>query len=291
MDKVLTEEVLETVPGLENTAYTVSRGIHGAVLSGGTTVRAIADFFHGVWLGHPLHLLLTDLVVSTWTLGALIDLFNLNRRESRFEQAADQLITLGVAAAVPTAIAGFTDYSTISQRAVKTGMIHGLLNTLSLILNVVSLTQRRKGNRNNAVMLSSLVAGMLTFTAWLGGELSYRYRVGVNKNQTPDRPQDWTPVMSEYDLAEGQAIRREVDGHPVLLYRYGGTVYAIGAVCSHEGGPLEEGSFDGYCVECPWHHSVYDVRDGSVVHGPSTYAQPNYQARILNSQIEIRLPV
>ncbi|HPO57948.1 MAG TPA: hypothetical protein PLV53_03800, partial [Anaerolineaceae bacterium] len=129
MDKVLTEEVLETVPGLENTAYTVSRGIHGAVLSGGTTVRAIADFFHGVWLGHPLHLLLTDLVVSTWTLGALIDLFNLNRRESRFEQAADQLITLGVAAAVPTAIAGFTDYSTISQRAVRTGMTHGLLNT------------------------------------------------------------------------------------------------------------------------------------------------------------------
>jgi nitrite reductase/ring-hydroxylating ferredoxin subunit len=74
----------------------------------------------------------------------------------------------------------------------------------------------------------------------------------------------------------------------VLLYRYGGTVYAISAVCSHAGGPLEEGQFDGFCVQCPWHDSVYDLRDGSVVHGPATFNQPAYRARIYNGQIEIR---
>lgn len=37
--------------------------------------------------------------------------------------------------------------------------------------------------------------------------------------------------------------------------------YAIDAACSHEGGPLEEGTLQGYEVECPWHGSKFDVKD------------------------------
>jgi nitrite reductase/ring-hydroxylating ferredoxin subunit len=93
--------------------------------------------------------------------------------------------------------------------------------------------------------------------------------------------------MSASDLYESDRRRIEVEGNPVLLYRYGGTIYAIGAVCSHAGGPLEEGTFEEYCVTCPWHDSVYDVRDGTLVHGPTTYNQPRYRARIRNGQIEL----
>ena len=81
----------------------------------------------------------------------------------------------------------------------------------------------------------------------------------------------------------------QVAGAPVLVYRYRGQVFAMGAVCGHEGGPLEEGSFEGYCVTCPWHQSVYDLRDGSVVHGPTTYAEPIYETRTLGGRIEVRV--
>jgi nitrite reductase/ring-hydroxylating ferredoxin subunit len=42
-------------------------------------------------------------------------------------------------------------------------------------------------------------------------------------------------------------------------------------------------------VECPWHQSVYDLQDGSVVHGPSTYAVPAYETRTVDGKVEVRL--
>jgi len=80
----------------------------------------------------------------------------------------------------------------------------------------------------------------------------------------------------------------EVDEHPILLYKHGKTISAITAQCSHAGGPLEEGSIQNGCVQCPWHGSVFDLTDGHVVHGPATVAQPHYQTRITDGQIEIR---
>ena len=41
-------------------------------------------------------------------------------------------------------------------------------------------------------------------------------------------------------------------------------VYAMDAVCSHEGGPLEEGSLEGYNLTCPWHYAVFDIRNAKV---------------------------
>jgi glycine betaine catabolism B len=43
-----------------------------------------------------------------------------------------------------------------------------------------------------------------------------------------------------------------------------GKVYAMDAVCSHEGGPLEDGSLDGYELKCPWHDALFDVRNAKV---------------------------
>jgi nitrite reductase/ring-hydroxylating ferredoxin subunit len=133
--------------------------------------------------------------------------------------------------------------------------------------------------------------GVILVSAWLGGELSYRYRVGVDKTTYPEDLTDWTDALDEAELMEGEPRRVEVAGQPVLLYRDGqGEVFAIGAVCAHEGGPLEKGKIDGMCVECPWHQSVYDLRDGSVVHGPATYAVPNYHLRIQHGKIQVRVP-
>jgi len=68
----------------------------------------------------------------------------------------------------------------------------------------------------------------------------------------------------------------KVDDKDVLIYRDGDEVYAVGNKCAHAGGPLNEGNFKGSCVECPWHNSVFDMPDGSIVHGPSTQSAPYF---------------
>lgn len=292
--RVLPEKVLrERLPGLEGPARSVSRGIHRWVLAGGEPARRAADLLHGTWLGHPLHPVLTDVTIGAWAMGGLFDAAGIWSRSFIVRQVAqrvgDQLVAIGTASAIPTALAGLTDYSTITSRAVTTGALHGLLNVAGAALNLLSLKKRRDGHRETGVLLSSVALGLLTVSAWLGGELVYRHRVGVNKQEPISKPKEWTPAIDERDLPEGQPKRVEVEGRPVLLYRQQGKVYAIGAVCTHETGPLEQGKFYGHYVECPWHQSVFDLRDGGVKHGPTTYAEPSYATRVRDGRVEIRL--
>ncbi len=71
-------------------------------------------------------------------------------------------------------------------------------------------------------------------------------------------------VANKKDLKEGALLRVDVNGTPIVLATVGGKVYAMDAVCSHEGGPLEEGTIEGYCLTCPWHQAIFDVRTAKV---------------------------
>jgi nitrite reductase/ring-hydroxylating ferredoxin subunit/uncharacterized membrane protein len=282
------DQAIHNVPVLENTGTGIKSTLHRWIISDQKR-RVVADLLHGTWLGHPLHPVLTDATIGAWLFGAVFDVLSLiNFRSKTTRKMADRLTTIGTITAVPTALTGMTDYSGIKKDAVAHGTLHGILNSIGLTLYVLSLRTRRK-NRLLGVMFSLSGFTLLTFSAWIGGELVYRFRVGVNHAQEPSQPETWMPVLPDAELVEGQPERIDVEGNPVLLYRKNGTVYAIGAVCSHAGGPLEQGKFEGVCVQCPWHDSVYDLRDGSVVHGPSTYRQPTYEARTFNGQIEVRV--
>jgi len=70
-----------------------------------------------------------------------------------------------------------------------------------------------------------------------------------------------------------------LDTQPVVLSMVNGKVYAIDAVCSHEGGPLEEGTLEGYEVECPWHGSKFDVRTGELRNPPAETPQSVYEGK------------
>jgi nitrite reductase/ring-hydroxylating ferredoxin subunit len=73
-----------------------------------------------------------------------------------------------------------------------------------------------------------------------------------------------------------------------MLLRQGGQISAIAATCTHLGGPLNEGKIEGDTVTCPWHGSVFCVRDGSVIHGPATMPEPAYDVRVQQGKIAVR---
>lgn len=278
---------VEEVPLLQQVGETLAGEIHQAILAGGDGTRNLADLLHGTWFGHPLHPALVTLPIGSWAAATLFDLLALTGDE-RAEYAADSLTALGVASAVPTVLAGLADYSAVSKSKLGSATLHALLMDVTLTLFIASLWQRVQGNRGSARLLSLLGSVVLGVGAYMGGHLSYGLKVGVDHAQA-DGPTAWTTVAQKDELAEGQPKRVEVDGNPILLYRHDGTIYAIGARCAHAGGPLEEGDFDGLCVTCPWHDSIFDLRDGSIVHGPTTYPQPNYRVRVQGDQVEVRL--
>lgn len=281
------ESALNNMPEFNRAAVDAAEYIR-AKLYATEASRDAADVLHGKGLGHPLHPILTDLTIGSWTYGVLFDVLAQVTGMKSLRKAADLLTLLGTASAIPTAITGMADFSAIKHDAAKYGAAHGMLNGLAFMCFATSTLMRLSGKRSAAMLFSFAGMGISTVSGWLGGHLVFHERVGVNHVMESD-VKAWTAVMADADLPVGKLTRVEVDDVPVLLFRRGDQVHAIHAVCSHAGAPLEQGKIvNEWCVECPWHQSVFDLRDGHVVHAPSTYNQPRYETRIENGQIEVR---
>jgi glycine betaine catabolism B len=91
---------------------------------------------------------------------------------------------------------------------------------------------------------------------------------------------EYQPVENKKDLREGDLLRAELFGKPLVLSMVNGKVYALDAVCSHEGDPLEEDTLQGYEVECPWHGPKFDVMTGEVTNPPTEIPQLSYEVKV-----------
>ena len=70
-------------------------------------------------------------------------------------------------------------------------------------------------------------------------------------------------------IADGAMLLGHAKGEPVVLARRGGELFAIGASCSHYGGPLEQGLLVDDTVRCPWHHACFSLRSGEALRAPA----------------------
>jgi NADPH-dependent 2,4-dienoyl-CoA reductase/sulfur reductase-like enzyme/nitrite reductase/ring-hydroxylating ferredoxin subunit len=80
---------------------------------------------------------------------------------------------------------------------------------------------------------------------------------------------DFTQGVALSDLSDGGMLLGHAGGEAVLLARQGEEVFAIGATCTHYGGPLAEGVVDGDTVRCPWHHACFSLRTGEALRAPA----------------------
>lgn len=70
-------------------------------------------------------------------------------------------------------------------------------------------------------------------------------------------------------LEPGGKLLGHAHGEPVLIARLGDDFVAIGATCTHYGGPLADGVIDGESVRCPWHHACFSLRTGEALRAPA----------------------
>src|SRR5437867_3854616 len=80
---------------------------------------------------------------------------------------------------------------------------------------------------------------------------------------------DLAAGVSADTIADGERLLGHANGEPVLLVRVGGEFLAIGAACTHYGGPLAEGAIVGDTVRCPWHHACFNLRTGDALRAPA----------------------
>lgn len=243
---------------------------------------------NGVWLGHPLHPVLTDIPLGSWTVTLLSDIVWLNSENSEMARTADMTLLLGLCGAGASALAGLTDWSDTDATDRRVGMLHGLLNGGAMVMNLASSLIRRFGRRRTGITLSMLAYLITVCAAYLGGELSYAKGIGVNHGAWEGGSDNFVPVINVSDLPEKKLTRVDAAGIPAVLWKENRTIYALAATCAHLGGPLDEGTCEDGVVTCPWHGSRFSLRDGSVVRSPSVYAQPTFAVRVRNNKVELR---
>jgi nitrite reductase/ring-hydroxylating ferredoxin subunit len=273
---------------IDKVAEPVRRAVQAALRP-----QLVKDLLHGTWLGHPLHPVLAQVPVGTWLSAGLLDLV------PPLRPAATTLIGAGVAAAVPTALAGAADWSEAGTGVRRLGVLHAAANTAALGLYVGSLVARGKGRGALGRGLAWTGLGIAAGSASVGGHMSYSQSAGVSHSATTARTltSEWIDLGPMDDLPEGRPTLRTGNGSsvavPLAVVRRGSRVDVFVATCSHLAGPLDEGTVEDVrgaaCIVCPWHGSAFDLDSGEPRRGPSAIAQEKLEVRMSAGRVLARV--
>ena len=167
--------------------------------------QPVRDALHGLWLGHPLHPMLTDIPIGTWTAAGVLDLL------PGTGHASTTLIATGCAAAVPTAVTGWADWSQLHPPQQRVGLVHAVSNVIGLGLMGASVAARLRGRhvRGKGLAYAGLTAVMAG--GYLGGHLVFRQAAGANHvADVPDLfPSGWQDLGPLTDLPDAAPAKRD----------------------------------------------------------------------------------
>ena len=285
------DRVLRRQGWLDPVGETIQKAVGAFYDSLGAPGKSLKDLMHGTTvLGHPLHPAITDLPIGAWSVGVLADwLFVTTGRVPAV--AGDLGLAIGVAAAIVAAMTGYTDHHETVGHGRRAATVHGLTMTVVVVIELVSMGMRlwAPDMRTAAIVLATGAWLLAVVGGYVGGHLTFAMGTVVNHNAFFEGPMEFVRVGSREDFPEGEMRRVEAEGLPVVIMRREGLLHAIGAVCSHAGGPLQEGKLEGEVVTCPWHYSRFRFGDGKVVGGPATFDQPPLLVRERGGAVEVKL--
>jgi nitrite reductase/ring-hydroxylating ferredoxin subunit len=233
----------------------------------------LKDFLNGKWLGHSLHGAITDFAIGALLSVSVLDVLG-------FPAAADALLVFGLLAMVAAAVSGIADYSDTDGRARMRATVHNTVMIVTLVVYALSLAIRlgTPADRIPAILTGLVAAVLLTAGAYVGGEVVYALGNMIDRHAWRRGAVDWVSLdLSE--VVEAVPARVMAGEHPLLVVRYGETIYAMDDICAHAGASLSDGEIVGTRIQCPWHGSRYELSSGYKKRGPTTFDQPSYEVR------------
>jgi uncharacterized membrane protein len=150
--------------------------------------------------GHPMHPMLITFPIAFLIFALVADVLYAFTSDAFFARMALWMVATGLATGALAAAVGLIDFVSLSRpREVRAGWVHAIGNGVVLVLAAISLYGRFLGDEDFIVpwglALSAIIGLLLSVTGWYGGELSYRYLIGVD----PRRDDDERPVRSELE--------------------------------------------------------------------------------------------
>lgn len=146
--------------------------------------------------GHPIHPMLVTFPIGLWVTSFVTDIFFYFNRHPTLLIISKFMIAAGCLGALAAAVVGIIDWTGLRDRIpIKIANWHARLNIAALIVFAASLYFRMNsgggdmvGNKLTIPFLLSLVGVILiSISGWLGGELAYRYGIGVEmKRDSPE---------------------------------------------------------------------------------------------------------
>jgi len=204
MELLDTINVIEDQEWLEAPSTTVAEVVSKMLTQPSGRPTGLSDFLNGVWLGHPLHPLLTDVPIGAWTMTMTLDGLGMLTRRRDFNLGADVTLGVGLLGALASAATGLAQWQYTIGRQRRMGFTHATLNVAAVGLYGVSLFCRLRGGRAIGRMLATLGYGMMTVSAYIGGDLVYKERLGVTHIPEQELPETWHG--SRFRLKDGSIV-------------------------------------------------------------------------------------
>jgi nitrite reductase/ring-hydroxylating ferredoxin subunit/uncharacterized membrane protein len=293
MSTGVVQSIVDRQKWLDEVSDAIQPVINNAFSNAGEGGRVVKDFLNGVWLGHPLHPVITDVPIGAWTMTALLDFLSAAKGgDEGLDRASDVTLGAGIAAAVAAAVTGIVDWSDVGGSHRRMGMAHALLNTGALALSLTSMGLRMGGNRRSRGMARVLSTGGYLITAasaYVAGELVFNLGQAINRNAWTAGPDNFTDLAPADEIAAGRMHHYDVDGEAVVVVRDDHGIHAFGGICSHYGCGLWEGKLEGHTVTCGCHGSQFDIATGDLIHGPATAPVPSYETRTVDGRLQVRM--
>ena len=91
------------------------------------------------------------------------------------------------------------------------------------------------------------------------------------------------------DLKPGDVRLVEGEDLEIGVINCAGTFYAIEDVCTHDGGPLDQGELQGCRIMCPRHGALFDVTSGAALTLPAVVPLDTYAVRTDGDEVLVDL--
>jgi uncharacterized membrane protein len=165
----------ESAEALDRPAEQIAEVLHKNLDRNG-----IGDLLRGAGLGHPIHPILIPVPIGAWVSSVVLGTV------FRQKRAAKQLAGIGVVAA-PLAIAtGWAEFSELTPRQRRVGLVHAATNAFATIAFAKSYRSRAREAHGAADLWSLIGLTAVGVGGSLGGHLAYAQGAGVFRWQAPE---------------------------------------------------------------------------------------------------------
>lgn len=101
---------------------------------------------------------------------------------------------------------------------------------------------------------------------------------------------EFVEIAPASELPNGERLFVDLGDKPIVIFNIAGQLFAIGDVCTHDDGPLGDGTLEGFNIVCPRHGAEFDVRTGKVMQMPAVVDIPAYPVQVRGGTIFVGVP-